>query len=158
MAIAVTTGPAQHLIHIERVETPPNGSTHLIAGQASWRVLFGLQIVPTFAMGIGSFWMPESPRFLAFRGRYEETLTVLKRIHEGVKNQDAGEIEGEEFYRREFHQVKAQIELDKEENLGLKDIFKRPSYRKRVLLVIFFFLFQQVSCRPKEIRSLRNES
>ena len=118
---------------------------YFIPGEASWRVLFGLQLIPTALMGIGSLWMPESPRWLAFRGRYEETLVVLKRIHEGVKHSDAAEIEGDEFYRREYHQIKAQMELDKEEQLGLKDIFLRPSYRKRVILVILFFLFQQVS-------------
>lgn len=118
---------------------------YFLPSQASWCVLFGLQIIPTALMGIGSLWMPESPRWLAFEGRYEETLVVLKRIHEGVKYHDAAEIEGEEFYRREYHQIKAQIELDKAEQLGLKDIFLRPRYRKRVILVILFFLFQQVS-------------
>jgi hypothetical protein len=118
---------------------------YFIPGEASWRVLFGLQIIPTILMGVGSFWMPESPRYLAFVGRYDETLEVLKRVHSGVTHEGSSEVEGEEFYRREYHQIKAQIELDKEEQLGIKDIFRRPSYRRRVLLVIGFFLFQQVS-------------
>src|ERR1700761_2952860 len=118
---------------------------YFIPGQASWRVLFGLQALPTILMGIGSLWMPESPRWLALKGRYDEALDVLRRIHEGVKNQVEGEIEGEEFYQQEYHQIKAQIELDKAEQLGLKDIFTRPSYRRRVILVILFFLFQQAS-------------
>lgn len=117
---------------------------YFIPGEASWRVLFGLQVIPTFLMFFGSFWMPESPRWLALKGRYEETLSVLKRIHEGVQH-DGGEADGEEFYRKEYEQIKAQIELDKAEQLGIKDIFTRPSYRKRVMLVILFFLFQQVS-------------
>ncbi len=113
---------------------------YFIPGEASWRVLFGLQFIPTILMSIGSFWMPESPRWLALKGRYEEALEVLRRIHSGVDQHDGGE----EFYQREYHQIRAQIELDKEEQLGLKDIFRKPSYRKRVLLVIGFFLFQQV--------------
>ena len=87
---------------------------YFIPGQASWRVLFGLQAIPTVVMFVGSFWMPESPRYLALKGRYEETLSVLQRIHAGVQDQGA---DGEEFYRKEYHQIKAQIELDKAEQL-----------------------------------------
>lgn len=117
-----------------------------IPGQASWRVLFALQIVPTILMGVGSFYMPESPRWLALKGRYEETLVVLKRIHEGVRGDDI--TSDQEFYQREYQQIKAQIELDRAEQLGLKDILRKPSYRKRTLLVINFFVFQMVRQGP----------
>lgn len=79
--------------------------------------------------------MPRSPRWLVLVGHNDEALSVLQRIHGGGKD--------ENFYLTEFHQIKAQIELDKAEKLGIKDIFLRPSYRKRVLLVMGFFLFQQ---------------
>ena len=72
------------------------------------------------------------------KGRYDEARAVLKRIH-GSLHQD------NTFFEREFHQIKAQIELDKEEKLGIKDIFTKPSYRKRVLLVMNFFAFQQLT-------------
>lgn len=86
-------------------------------------------------MLVGSYFMPRSPRWLVLVGRDEEAREVLKRIHGGGQDED--------FYISEFHQIKAQIELDKAEQLGLKHIFLRPSYRKRVLLVMGFFLFQQ---------------
>ena len=108
---------------------------YFIPGQASWRLLFGLQVLPGAGMLIASFWMPFSPRWLALKGRYDESLEVLKRIHGG--HQD------DTFYKQEFHQIKTQIELDKEEQLGLKAIFSKPSYRRRILLVMGFFLFQQ---------------
>lgn len=111
---------------------------YFIEGDASWRVLFGLQMLPTAIMLIASFWMPFSPRWLVMKGRYEEAQDVLRRIHGGLNQDDT-------FYEREFHQIKAQIQLDQEERLGLKDIFIRPSYRKRVLLVINFFAFQQLT-------------
>lgn len=116
-----------------------------IPGQASWRVLFGLQIVPTVIMGVGSFWVPESPRWLALKGRYDETLAVLKRIHQGVDDQHVTGSSAEELYKLEYQQIRAQIELDKAEHLGLKDILRRPSYRKRLLIVIVYFIFQQVT-------------
>lgn len=117
---------------------------YFIGGQASWRVLFGLQIVPTILMGVGSFWMPESPRWLALVGRYDETLAVLKRMHGDVRANEVTEANEEGFYKREYKQIKAQIELDKAEQLGLKDILRKPSYRRRLLLVVNFFLFTQV--------------
>ena len=110
---------------------------YFIPGEASWQVLFGLLSIPTFAMLGSSFFMPESLRWLAFRGRYDDTLTVLRRIHEG-KN------EGVDFHQRDFHPMKAQIEMDKREQPGIKDNFQRPSNGKRVLLVIGFILFQQL--------------
>ena len=47
------------------------------------------------------------------KGRHEEALAVLKRMHGGITDDD-------EFYLREFHQIKAQIELDEQERLGFR--------------------------------------
>lgn len=86
-------------------------------------------------MLIGSFWMPFSPRWLALKGRYEEALVVLERIHGGHHD--------ETFYRREFHQIKAQIEQDMRDRLGLKAMVTKRSYIKRVALIMGFFFFLQ---------------
>ena len=75
--------------------------------------------------------MPESPRFLAYVGRNDEALHTLKRMHGGHNDEDS-------FYLREFHQIKAQVELDKEEQLGMKAILAKPSYRKRFMLVFWY--------------------
>jgi hypothetical protein len=84
-------------------------------------------------MLIGSFWMPFSPRWLALKGRYEECCEVLKKMH--------GNEQDDEFYLQEYHQIKSQIEFDKEEKLGLKAIIRRPSYRKRIGLVTTLAFF-----------------
>jgi MFS family permease len=90
---------------------------YFIKGNASWRLLFGLQFVPATIVFIGSFWMPFSPRWLALKGRYDECLEVLRKIHD---NQ-----EDHAFYEKEFHQIRAQIEQEKAEKLGLIDIFRK---------------------------------
>jgi hypothetical protein len=72
--------------------------------------------------------MPESPRFLMYKGRSDEALDVLQRMH--------GDHEDETFYLREAHQIKAQIELESEQKMGLKTILTRRSLRKRFLLVL----------------------
>lgn len=77
--------------------------------------------------------MPFSPRWLALKGRYEECCEVLRKMHGSGQNDD--------FYLQEYHQIKTQIELEKEEQLGIKAVFRRPSYRKRLYLVATLAFF-----------------
>ena len=95
-------------------------------------------------MFIGSFWMPFSPRWLISVGRYDEARRVLQRMHRS-SNEDQEDHGHPPFYLREFHQICAQIELDKEERLGLSAILRKPSYRRRLFLVTFGALFQQLT-------------
>ena len=71
------------------------------------------------------------------KGRDEEALETLKKLHGGVSGHD------DEFYLKEFHQIKAQYEIEKDEELGIVAIFKRPSYRKRMYLIMTFAAFGQ---------------
>jgi Sugar (and other) transporter len=81
-------------------------------------------------MLIVSFWMPDSPRWLVYVERNDEALVILQKLHQSTEDDD--------FYLREFHQIKAQIDLDKHEKLGMSAIWKRPSYRRRFLLVFSY--------------------
>ena len=69
------------------------------------------------------------------KDRYDEALSVLQRMHSDSKDPF--------FYQAEFHQIKAQIQLEKSEQLGLGAIIKRPSYRRRLFLVLGFMVGQQ---------------
>lgn len=130
---------------------------YFLKGNANWRLLLGLQLVPGVAMLAASFWMPFSPRWvsgsssmnvhrtqayqilqLIMKGRHNEALVILKRMHKGVLNDD-------EFYLREFHQIKAQIALDNEERLGFGAILRKKSYRHRLVLILTFSLFCQLT-------------
>jgi hypothetical protein len=110
---------------------------YFIPGEAAFRILFGFQLLPGICMLAGSPWMPESPRWLALIDRYEECLAVLRQIH--GNSDDASD----SFFAREFHQIRAQIELEKREKVSIKDIVLKASYRKRVLLIMAFYFFQQ---------------
>jgi hypothetical protein len=115
---------------------------YFVKGNAGFRILFGFQLLPGICMLIGSLWMPESPRWLALKGRYDHCLAVLKQIH-GDKND-----ESDSFYAREFHQIRAQIELENSERVSVWDIVKKASYRRRVLLIMAFYFFQQYVSGP----------
>lgn len=80
-------------------------------------------------------WLPESPRFLIMKGRYDEALDVIKKLHGGAPGHD------DDFFIREFNQIKAQHELEVAEKVGLRTILSRPSYRKRMFIVVFQFAF-----------------
>lgn len=113
---------------------------YFIPSDVSWRLLLGLQLVPAFAMLIGSYWMPFSPRWLCLKGRYDEALDVLKRMHGGMHD--------ETFYLREYHQIKSQIELAANEKISIIGIIKEKSYRRRLGIVVFTAVFQQYDPRP----------
>ena len=56
-------------------------SQELWLGLAAWRWMFLIMAVPALLYGIGSFLIPESPRFLVAAGREDEAHSVLSRIH-----------------------------------------------------------------------------
>ena len=56
-------------------------SEELWFGLAAWRWMFLIMAVPALLYGIGSFLIPESPRFLVAAGREDEARSVLSRIH-----------------------------------------------------------------------------
>jgi Sugar (and other) transporter len=106
-----------------------------ISSDLAWRLFLGLQHLPAILMAISTPFLPESPRFLIMKGRYDEALEIIKKLHGGAPGQD------DDFYIREFNQIKAQHELEVRERVGLRTILRRPSYRKRMFIIVFQFAF-----------------
>ena len=108
-----------------------------VNGNTSWRIFLGLQLLAPAIMLTGSLYMPESPRWLVLKDRHDEALAILERMH--------GSHQDPEFYLREFHQIRAQLELEKAQHLGIKAIFSKRSYMHRFALIILFYTFQQLT-------------
>lgn len=94
--------------------------------------------------------MPESPRWLITKDRHEEAFNILKKLHDEKRNaRSDGNCGGQEdvpLFEREFHQIEAQIRLERENpSWGLVKIWKQPNHRKRICLIVFFFFFQQAT-------------
>ena len=63
---------------------PPGASANLILyswnGQLGWRWMFAVTAIPSLLFLVASLLVPESPRWLASKGRHENALCVLERL------------------------------------------------------------------------------
>lgn len=48
--------------------------------EGSWRLMFGIGLIPAILLGIGMLFLPESPRWLAKKKRYHEAKTTLQYL------------------------------------------------------------------------------
>ena len=121
-----------------------------IAGEASFRVPFGLQMVPAFCIGIGILFFPYSPRWLALVGRDEDALHNLARLQSlpitdsRVQTEYRGiisEVRFQQLAIEKAHPGKSGISL---EILRWMDLFKRKSWRRTAIGMGVAF-FQQFS-------------
>lgn len=113
---------------------------YFLDGNASWRLLFGLQCIPAVMMLTLSLWIPESPRWLCLRGRHEEALEVLQKLHADVQGSRDDEIL---LCHQEYALIRAQIEDEKTTTASWRRILTTRSYVKRFALICAFFFFQQ---------------
>lgn len=63
---------------------PPGASANDILnswnGQVGWRWMFAVTSIPSLLFLVASLLVPESPRWLAFKGRHDAALRVLERL------------------------------------------------------------------------------
>ncbi len=111
------------------------------AGYAAWRVPLGLQCLPAITLIIGLFWLPESPRWLIQKGKYEEAHVVIQKLHA-----DTVGVDNQFFYEQEFNQIKQQIDFEKQVTVkSFWYLFTVPSNRKKLLLGILLQVFLQTT-------------
>lgn len=73
----------------------------------------------------------ESPRYLIWKGHEEAASAVLRKLHRDLDDPN------DSMAVAEFVQISQQVEHDKEMRATYYDIFKRRSWRKRAILVMF---------------------
>jgi SP family myo-inositol transporter-like MFS transporter 13 len=59
-----------------------DGAFDMVLPDAGWRYMLGLAAVPSITMFVGFLTLPESPRWLAAKGRRDEALQVLQYLRE----------------------------------------------------------------------------
>jgi SP family sugar:H+ symporter-like MFS transporter len=78
---------------------------------ASWRIVIGLGIAFSIPLGLGVLLVPESPRWLAARSRWDEARTSMARLR-GMKNDRHHELVEDDM--REMREI-----LEKERSVGV---------------------------------------
>ena len=99
----------------------------------NWRWMLGLETLPAILYFFGLFFVPESPRWMAMKGNYEEALDIMKKA---VSDETA---------EQQLVEIKESMSHDKkEEKLPLKTLFK-PALRLVLLIGIVVAVLQQIT-------------
>jgi MFS transporter, SP family, galactose:H+ symporter len=61
---------------------------YLLAPTASWREMLGMGMIPALILFVGLFFLPETPSFLAMRGRKDLAKALLQKIHRKEKEEE----------------------------------------------------------------------
>ena len=101
-----------------------------------WRYMFGIAAIPAILQFFGFMLMPESPRFLIQKGRFDEATKVLAQTRNPSDN-----------IHSEFEDIKLSTFSDESTSVKslLTKIFETPSVRKALIIGCLLQLFQQLS-------------
>ena len=98
-----------------------------------WRIMFSICALPAIALFIGMLRMPESPRWLVDKRRYDDALAVLNT----VRSHDRA--------RAELAQVEAVAEEETDEHIEGKAIFSNKWLLRILLVGIGISMTQQLT-------------
>jgi SP family arabinose:H+ symporter-like MFS transporter len=105
----------------------------LLLDEYEWRWMLGLETIPAVLYYFGLFFVPNSPRWLILKGRFDDAKRVMTKFS------------SEEEAEREINAIKQSIEnqVDKEEG-KVKDLL-RPGLRLVLLIGIVVAVLQQIT-------------
>lgn len=110
---------------------------HSTNPSTQWRGPYGISLIfsgfPLFVM----LFAPESPRWLLMANRVDDAKKVVRNLHKLSRHEE------HHFAMAEFYQMQKQIEYDRSLNPSYWQMFKRPSYRKRLLMTFGYAVLGQ---------------
>ena len=118
-----------------------------INGTAAFRIPWGVQMTPAILLLLGMLMLPESPRWLAKQGRWEDSLAVLTLVHG----------HGDEMnwlVVREMKEIRDSIEFE----LQNSDVTWKELFRPQMLNRLHIGIFTQVSKRNQPVDRLAYSS
>jgi MFS family permease len=129
----------------------PNGCTG--QSDASWRVPFGVQIVPALVLGIGMIFFPESPRYHCMRDNEEAGIRALAKVRQCSAD--------DETLQKEYLAIKAEVIFEQQYNrdkfpgkkgvslylAGYSTLFSSwPSFKRTFIGCSVMFFQQFIGC------------
>ncbi|GAA6021099.1 hypothetical protein JCM11491_004415 [Sporobolomyces phaffii] len=117
------------------------GTRNINSNGGSWRVVVTLNILWALILGIGFMFVPESPRWLFYRGRHEAAEKSLARIR-GVKVED-----NDYSVRQAYYEMEAAVKAEQRtKSFGWIDCFKpRNKLLYRTILLMTLQALQQLT-------------
>jgi hypothetical protein len=109
-----------------------------LPGTKAFRIPWGLQMLPAAILLVGCIFIPRSPRWLARKGRWEETEDVLALLHgNGDRNHP--------IVRQELEDIRAMVDLEKENSdATIWELFRGPMLN-RTHIGVFTQLWSQLT-------------
>ncbi|KEF56198.1 uncharacterized protein A1O9_07779 [Exophiala aquamarina CBS 119918] len=101
------------------------------ASGAQWRLPLAIQCLPPLFLSLGILLLPESPRWLLDHDRVEDAYKSFKTVRAETTDNIAN---NEGALLAEFNLLQGQLLHEKQEELSLLDLFRRPSMRKRCII------------------------
>lgn len=111
------------------------GLTH-IHGVASFRIAWGLQMVPGLISLVCLFFIPESPRWYAKQGHWEKCEFIVSKIHKAPV--DDPEV------KTELAEISDQLQEENARAFRYIDLFSKR-YRRRTFHAVFAQIWQQLT-------------
>jgi sugar porter (SP) family MFS transporter len=105
----------------------------------SWRVMFAAGAVPTIFLATGVLTMPESPRWLAMKGRFVEAKSVLDKTSDTPAEAAQRLLEIEEVVKGDSADAAAAG------GGAWKELATKPGVRRVLAIVLTLQFFQQAS-------------
>ncbi|KAK5213172.1 hypothetical protein LTR41_000751 [Exophiala xenobiotica] len=110
---------------------------HFVKTSYQWRLNFVIATSVAVALLVSLISLPESPRWLIEHGRPQEARKILDSIHT-TRDDPEGKIA-----HAEYHQIVAQVEVDRSLPSGWLHIVKLPSLRKRMICTLLVWSMGQ---------------
>ena len=98
----------------------------------SWRWMFLVGFVPAVILFVGMLFLPETPRWLVSKQRYEEGYRVLTRV------EDADLVE------QTMESLKQDVQAEAGQTVSFREVFA-PWLRPALIITVGIFFFQQFS-------------
>jgi sugar porter (SP) family MFS transporter len=102
-----------------------------LAPYEAWRWMFGLALIPSLLLLVGTYFQPESPRWLVRKGREEEARAVLS------SSRDEARLDAE------IEDIKRVDRLERQQ-IGLRQLLRSPRLRRLLAIGIGLAVFQQI--------------
>jgi len=109
-----------------------------IKGSASFRTAWALQIIPGIGLFFGMMFLPESPRWLARKSRWDDCLKVLTLVHGKRDNNHP-------LVVKEYKEIQEYCEIEKSNaDVTYLELLK-PRYINRTHIGVFTQIWSQLT-------------